>query len=79
MKNLGGWTRLGIVVTLLWMVAVLIELWNITSDTARLVGEAGAILLGYPFVILVFGGRVRFRPPSTYSCAVLSAEPREQA
>jgi hypothetical protein len=32
---------------------------DITSDTARLIGEAGAILLGYPFVILVFGGRAR--------------------
>jgi hypothetical protein len=27
MKNLGGWTRLGIVLTVLWTLVVLIELW----------------------------------------------------
>jgi len=37
--------------------------WNvgayITRDSVRLIGEAGSILLGYPFIILVFGGRAR--------------------
>jgi hypothetical protein len=63
-RNLGGWTRLGIVLTLLWALVVALELWaeyrfgpwslGLLTDTVVVkTGEAASALEGNAFRDLV--------------------------
>jgi hypothetical protein len=78
MKNLGGWTRLGIVLTVLWTLVVLIELWiEFKQGPFGLGLLTDTVETGEPISSLGFRDSIPSRPsPQRWKIFISSADPR---